>query len=367
MTQQNRAAMAATISPEHRLVLEEAIRKSDELVGSVHGLTRLQVERTRDLAAAVLHALGPDGSEEERREAAGRLEAGMPGRDWTDQRAPRTAQERRHHQAQRLGRAVLLGWLGHPAVAREVAAAAPELRALVEPLGMSDQLMVTEVTARFLDATAFWPDGSEWPNPFLGAPIELIQDALRIQPLYVAALRELAESIVQAGARVDPNDVGVLLVLAQLVLLDVDLTRPATDLVDGLNILPPGWIDRELATIGNPAIGTSRHGATARFMSDLSASARFLSRLYGPPPIPARYAGGERRRKAQREPVQARRRLALASVLVAFPNANAGELRRTWDLDQTWPGGMLRTKMGLQPHDRPPAETTLREDLREIG
>jgi hypothetical protein len=367
MSKEEQNAQPPVLLPEHRHVLEDLIRVADAEIGSLHGLARLQTERTRDLAAVILHALGPDGTVDERGSATRLLEAANPGSKWTDDRVPRTPEERRHHQAKRLGRAAVLGWLGHSAAAPAVTAAESALRALVEPLGMPDQLTVTQVTARFLGATAFWPDGSEWSNPFAGAPAELIREAQRIQPLYLAALRELANRIALGGAALDPNDDGVLIVLAQLTLLEVDLTRPASELVDELNILPPGWIDREAATLGHPASGSSRHGATARFMTDLSASARFLARLHGPPPIPTPYGSGEKRRSPMGQPAQIRRRSALAKVLRSFPDVNAAALRRTWGADAATAGGLLRRHMGRDPDDRPPSETTLRKDLREIG
>ena len=367
MSKEEQNAQPPVLLPEHRHVLEDLIRVADAEIGSLHGLARLQTERTRDLAAVILHALGPDGTVDERGSAARLLEAANPGSKWTDDRVPRTPEGRRHHQAKRLGRAAVLGWLGHSAAAPEVTAAESALRALVEPLGMPDRLTVTQVTARFLGATAFWPDGSEWSNPFAGAPAELIREAQRIQPLYLAALRELANRIALGGAALDPNDDGVLIVLAQLTLLEVDLTRPASELVDELKILPPGWIDREAATLGHPASGSSRHGANARFMSDLAASARFLARLLGSPPIPAPYAGGQKRQSPLGSLAQIRRRNALTKVLRTFPDANAGLLRRTWADGTAAPGGLLRVGMELHPDDPPPSESTLRKDLREIG
>ena len=41
------------------------------------------------------------------------------GPEWTDDRVPRNAVERRHKRQLKVVCAVLVGWIGHPAVARE--------------------------------------------------------------------------------------------------------------------------------------------------------------------------------------------------------------------------------------------------------
>jgi hypothetical protein len=58
---------------------------------------------------------------------------------------------------------------------------------------------------------------------------------------------------------------------------EVAAAKPALmDLVDDLNLLPPGWIDRDAAKMGHVATHTSRHGRTADFMADLNAAGEFL-------------------------------------------------------------------------------------------
>jgi len=241
------------------------------------------------------------------------------------------------------------------------------MKALVAPLSLPDQGIVTFVTGQFLDCASVYPDGSEWPDPFAGAPPDVIELAEQIQPTFVAHLRQLAARIEAAGAPLDPNDPAVLLVLSQLTLVRVALDRPPAEIVADLNIWPPGSIDREAATVGQVAVHASRHGRTVRFQADLVAGAETVARRLGPAAIRAPYAGGGKRRKPRNEHAQQARRAALAEVLAVHPDANAGMLRRTWDGPPSSPGRMLRDKLGLLVDDRPPAEGTLRHDLREIG
>jgi hypothetical protein len=315
--------MDGFLTPERRRELEELLRVADEQAKSAPPLLRLRVERARDLVALMLQAEGPDGTEQEGRQLMAALRVEMAGEPWPNEPKPLPATERRHARADKLARKVVLGWIGHPAVSREVAAAKPALMALVEPLGMPDQQTVTRVTARFLDLVAFWPDGTEWPNPLDGAPASILEEARRIRPPLVDALMELAKRIESAGARLDPTDSGVLLVLAQLTLLDVDLERPAADLVDDLNLLPPGWIDRDAAKIGHVATHASRHGRTARFQADLAAAAEFLARRLGPPAIGTPYAGGQKRR-TRRDTLRLQR--ALAVLVAQDPSLTPGSV-----------------------------------------
>ncbi|MGA3030874.1 MAG: hypothetical protein ABSE58_09090 [Candidatus Limnocylindrales bacterium] len=286
-------------------------------------LLRLRLGRARDLVVLMLQAEGPEGTAEDRRDLYARLRIELAGEPWPGDPKPLPATERRHARAEELARKVVLGWIGHPAVSREVVAAKPALMALVEPLGMPDQLNVSRVTTRFLDVAPFWPDGTESPDPFEGASPSLLQDAQRIRPLLVCALTELAKRIESAGARLDPADPGVLLVLAQLSLLNMDLECPAADLVDDLNLLPPGWIDRDAAQMGHAAPHVSRHGRTARFQADLAAAAEFLARRLGPPAIGTPYAGGKKRR-TRTDTLQLQK--ALAALVTQDPSLTPSSL-----------------------------------------
>ncbi len=273
----------------------------------------------------------------------------------------------RYVQLEEAGRAAVRAWITHPAVAHEVAAAKPALLRLVEPLVLPDQWAVTLVIARFLDIAGRYPDGTTWPNPFAGAPNEALATARRIARPLVAELEALAQRVAAAGAPLDPADRSVLLVLAQLALLDVDPEKLRPDFVDELNVLPPGWIDREAADRGHVATGVSRHGRTARFQADLRTIAEDVARHLSPlGPIRAPYAGGRQRTGAAAEHRQAARRDALREVLDRHPDVTPGRLIATWGSGTATPGGLLRTLVHLQPHDPPPSEATLRADLRAL-
>ena len=188
---------------------------------------------------------------------------------------------------------------------------------------MFDQKTVTYVTARLLGATAMWPDGVEWPEPFAAAPAWLREAAANAQPEFLEALRRLAHRIADAGAQLDPEDLGGWLVLAQLALLGVDLTRDPAELVSELNTWPPGWIDREAATLGHVATHVSRHGRNARFEADLAAMGETIAARLGPPSIRPPYAEGQKR-AAPSETERLRR--ALIQLVEQDPSLTPGQL-----------------------------------------
>jgi hypothetical protein len=367
-------------SSEQLADLEAFLRDTQDLGLSLPAWMRPRLARGRRIAELTLRAARAEVTHDERRELEElaaeeppepwswvKRDAGQPWTRWTDDRVPRTVAEKRHKRQKDFAERAVAGWIGHPAIGVELATARPRLIAIVEPLVLLDQLIVTLVTSHFLGSGAQYPDGSEWPNPFVGAPGELGALAEQIQPSFVLAVRELATDIQSAGVPLDPDDPAVLLVLSQLALLQVNLDRPPTEIIGGLNIWPPGFIDREAAVRGQVATWSSRHGRDIDFQRDLDASAEAVAARLGPPPIRPPYAGGGRRSPPAHEPVQEARRRALAEVLLTFPNTNAGELRRTWDGDPGTPGGLLRTNLALLPHDPPPSESTLRKDLHQIG
>lgn len=368
------------LPPEQRVELETFLRDTQEVGPSLPAWVRPRLARARRIAELTLRASAAKISDTNRREldelTTGespepwswvKHDAGQPWRQWTDDRVPRTVAEKRHQRQGAFAERAVAGWIGYPAIGGELAAVRPRLIALVEPLALLDQLIVTLVTAHFLGGVSTYPDGSEWPNPFIGAPDEVRALAEEVQPDFVRVLRELATSIETAGVPLDPADPSVHLVLSQLAILRVDLDRPAAEIIGGLNIWSPGFVNREAAVRGHQATWSSRHGRDVDFQRDLDASAEAVAARLGPPPIRPPYAGGHKRRRPTHEPMQEARRSALAKVLLTFPDTNAGELRRTWDAGPGAPGGLLRTKLGLLPHDRPPADTTLRRDLRDIG
>lgn len=230
----------------------------------------------------------------------------------------------RYQHVEETGYAAVRAWITHPAVGREVAAAKPALDRLVEPLPMADERAVTLVTARFLDIAGRYPDGSTWPDPFIGKPTDIVVSARRIGPLFVEELSALAQRLADAGVPLDPNDRSVKLVLAQLALLDIDLAHLTRELVDDLNVLPPGWIERESAERGHVTTGTSRHGRTARFHADISSIGEDVARDLSPlGAIPAPYAKG-----VHREPPSqtVRLRAALAALAEEDPTLTPGTL-----------------------------------------
>ena len=326
--------MGSGLSPEQRQLLESFVR--GQLPESWPQPLRERHAAAKRIAELILVADGPEGTPEHRRLLAELLanepvapwswvESGpdAPYRAWTDGRIPANPLERHHESAQRFGEKAVAGWIGHPAVAREVDLAGPELNDLVAPLLLPDQDAVTLVAAHFLGGAGTLPDGTEWPNPFIGAPDDVRGLAEAIQPRFVAMLGQLAQRIEDAGAPVDATDPGVLLVLAQCALLDVDLTRPAAEIVSGLNIWPPGSVDREAAAAGHLVTNTSRHGRDARFQVHLSAFAEAVARRTGPAAIRPRYAGGQKR-QTRSDTVQLRR--ALAVLVAQDPSLTAGSL-----------------------------------------
>jgi hypothetical protein len=349
--------MDSGLSPEQRQMVESFVR--DQLPESWPPPLRERHAAGKRVAELILVVDGPESTPEHRRLLAELLEdepvapwswvesgPDAPYRSWTDGRIPANALERHHEGAQRFGEKAVAGWIGHPAVAREVGLAGPAFNDLVAPLLLPDQDAVTLLAAHFLGGTGTLPDGSEWPNPFIGAPDDVGELALAIQPRFVAILGELAHRIEDAGAPVDATDPGVLLVLAQCALLDVDLPLPANELVSRLNIWPPGSVDREAAATGQLVTNTSRHGRDARFQVHLAAFAESVARRTGPAPIRPRYAGGQKR-QTRGDTVQLRRALAL--LVAQDPSLTPGSLLLRDRGDEHLALKQLRIALGKEP------------------
>jgi hypothetical protein len=246
-------------------------------------------------------------------------------------------------------------------VRREVTAAGPTLIELAAPLmSLADpaeggqQSHLTLLMVRLLDGAMQRPE-EVLPNPFAGLPPEVLASAAAVAPLLIDALRGIARRLAVAGAKLDPEDDGVLVVLAQLVLLDVDLDRPAAAIVEDLNVLPPGWVDREASDRGAVATYSSRH-AGRRERADLDALAASLARQSGLPHITSPQARGLERQTATRTRrlraflVEARARtpgLSVGELLAVAHGREHPELRRLreelgWDpdrrtLERNWP------------------------------
>jgi hypothetical protein len=352
---QENPAVARDAPPDQRRELERFVAEVEAGTLPLSAAMRDDAEAMADVARLILQASGPDGCQEDldalvaclktAREPAPWARGWNEPGQWTAERVPRTANERGHKRAEGEGQRVARGWIGHAAVTREVAVAKPELNALVEPLLIYDQKSVTYVTARFLGATAIWPDGAEWPNPFADAPAWLQTAAEAIQPAFLDTLRGLATRIAEAGAPLDPADLGGWLVLAQLALLDVDLSTDLTKIVDDLNTWPPGWIDRDAAILGHVATEVSRHGRKARFQADLTRSAEVIARRLGPPPIRSAYAAG-RRRSTQLETRRLRNELAL--LVERYPALTPASLLELVDSDDHPTLVELRTALGAK-------------------
>jgi hypothetical protein len=230
----------------------------------------------------------------------------------------------RYEHVEETAFAAVRAWITHPAVGREVVAAKSALHRLVEPLGLAEQWAITLVTARFLDIAGRYPDGSKWPDPFIEAPAAVVASARQIGPRFVEALSSLAQRLARAGVPLDPFDRSVLLVLAQLALLDIDVAHLTAEIVDDLNVLPPGWIDREWAERGHVVTGAGLHGRTTRFHAVLASIGEDVARDLSPlGAIHAPYAKGGRR-ESPSETI--RLRAALASLAEQDPTLTPGTL-----------------------------------------
>lgn len=333
-------------------------------------------EQVRRLAEAARLLLAGDGAQPDIVQLAAQLDGAAEPlwwwHGWSEPAVadgpPQTADETRIQRLVEHGHLAILSWLGHGAVEREVRTARQPLSAMSHVLYMYSPEAIRYVTSALLRFIVIRPDWSQWPDPFAGAPPWYREAVEQIGPRFVAELESLAQRIAGAGARLDPNDPAAWFVLAQLALLDIDLSRDAVSIAADIVALPPGWFELDAARLGQVATHVSQHGRTARFKLDLDALAEDAALRYGGPPIRQPYARGGRRRAADDDKARERRRRlkALRGVLKQFPDTTATRLRRTWENGPSTEGGLLRTKLSLQPHDPPPAASTLSADLRAI-
>jgi hypothetical protein len=328
--------MSDELTPEQRHLVETFLSESSQVDQTWPLEVRERLAGVRRFAEVLLRASGPQATDEDRRQLAEvvaeqnpepwtwvRRGAGAPGGHGPDDESTLTPIERHHQRAEEFARRAVAAWVGHPAVVRDVEATRPALVELVSPLALPDQEVVTLVTAWLLGGNGVYADGSEWPDPFEGAPPLVVELAEQIGPSFGQLLSQLADRIARAGAPVDPTDPAIWFVLAQLALLEVDFARPAAEIAADLNIWPPGSIDREAAALGHIATRATRHGRDARFAADLAAAAGAVADRTGLPPIRPPYSGG-RKRKTREDTVRLRR--ALAVLLVKYPDLTPGRL-----------------------------------------
>lgn len=362
-----------SLSSERRSELEEFLRRFDNDTLPIWPTSEELVRQFADVARLLLAG---GGGQPDVDQLALRLEAASEPLWWwhgwdepeVADGPPETADERRAERLVDHGHLALLSWLGHDAVEREVSTARQPLRAMSHALYMYSQDAIRYVTSALLRFIVIRPDWSQWPDPFSGAPPWYREAVEKTGSRFVAELESLAQRIAGAGARLDPNDPAAWFVLAQLALLDIDLSRDAVSIAADVVALPPGWFDLDAARLGQVATHVSQHGRTARFKRDLDALAEDAAVRYGGLPLRQPYARGGRRRAADDDKTRERRRRlkALRAVVKQFPDTTATRLRRTWENGPSAEGGLLRTKLFLQPHDPPPAASTLSADLRSI-
>lgn len=85
------------------------------------------------------------------------------------QRAAARALRRRIRRIEEAGRAELAGWVGDPRVVALVSIFRPDVRALVEPLGLRNQTDIIAAAGVMTGQAGAHLRGSEWRNPFHGS------------------------------------------------------------------------------------------------------------------------------------------------------------------------------------------------------
>jgi hypothetical protein len=285
-------------------------------------------------------------------------------------RDPRTPLERRAKRAEDSGRKAAAGWLGHRAVATRVTALRPSFQTLVAQLGLAEE-EINEAALHLMGGRMVHPNGEESANPFASWPEERLEPARYLAgavrwlvATVTAQLREL--KVPMAPVIDDPyyaDHHGFSadhFYLALLLWRDVPLDgRSGAEIAADLPALPTAsWEDQ------SDAVRVSDH-ASEQDLRDVFALRAAWRTAHGARRLPKPYAGGGRRRSGQ-EPGRDARRAALAEVLQIHPGVSAGRLRATWGGSPSTPGGRLRSRLGLQPWDDPPGESTLRADLAAL-
>jgi hypothetical protein len=257
----------------------------------------------------------------------------------------------RHERLQHSGTTAIVGWIGHPSVHRLVGAVRPLVRQLVAPLAMRDQSEITALVARAYDVTGYYPDGTEWPA-VARWPRDRLDAARAIVPALVVAIDALASALEMDGVPLDPASASDRVALAQMALLEFDLTLPAAQLVEGLNALPPGGFER-----GGGDLRMDRHTSN-RDERDLVALLRREREAHGKKKIRAVYAGGSKRRPPART-VELRR--ALRVLVAEDPSLTPTRLLEIVDGEEDSALVHLREILGWA-EDAMPSEDRLRDN-----
>lgn len=273
-----------------------------------------------------------------------------------------------HKQLESAAKAALLGWIGdagtgyreiRPQVLRLIEALRPLAETVVSPVGefLPDHVSVTAFLADCLGIVGFYSDGSRWPDVCADWPLSEPQRAElpEVRQRMRLVLGMAAEALAEEGLPLDPLAAVNQLALGQLLLTEALQVGTARELVDCLHVVAAGGFDEQGRT-QVPSDHLSEEDE--RLLVQLR---RAFREQMGYPHIAAPYAGG--RRRAPIERVQ-KRREALLAVHREFPRVTAAKISQTW-FARAGPGGRLRELLGSQTSR--PSESTLRNDMRELG
>jgi len=124
--------------------------------------------------------------------------------------------------------AATTGWLEHPAVRPILEDYQATTRALLQPLSELDEVGATHAIARLLDIAGVEPEG-EWPNPFVGAPQEVLEWGVaahfELGRILESVLAEMKTAEVPVDIRGELN-VPTLLALARMLYWPPDWSLP---------------------------------------------------------------------------------------------------------------------------------------------
>lgn len=225
------------------------------------------------------------------------------------------------------GAALTVRIVRHPETRRIITMA--QDRADLGPLdeAMSDQVRAYALGARLAGVRVIDPDGIATPNP-LGPsgwwpdPAERWVAALAAEG-FRWVVRQVADDLVAAGVPVDPKASMDLIVIAELLLLDIDWSQSSREIAERLQPPAPWAVSEDGRTL---IVRADLRGQAERdaivWRRQVEATAREGA---GRATLPsASYAGGKTRQTSEQV---RRRRAALAAVLKRWPDIGAEELR----------------------------------------